>query len=187
MCEVSFGTTCNFEKRGYRFSHLHKTSPTLCAISVGPSRKNPSRICGSNEAKSETLQRATHMLLRGAVNTQNRVVTLNFKRELTVTGVCVAQGLLGVQADANVSSAGGGGAVTGACPLVVAATAAHRALRPGRPAGPSTFHCNTHTHTQSYISLSCLCVWCKAAWKPFNTEILHSVRKGNPGFISVSI
>lgn len=49
----------------------------------------------------------------------------NFMQDLTVTSVCVAQGLLGVQADANVSSVGGGGAATGAGPLVVAATAAH--------------------------------------------------------------
>lgn len=55
---------------------------------------------------------------------------------LTFAGVCVAQGLLGVQAQADLPPAGGRRAVAGARALVVTAAASHRALGPGRPAGP---------------------------------------------------
>lgn len=63
---------------------------------------------------------------------------------LTVAGVSVAQGLLRVEPHADVPAVGRRGAGAGARALVVAAAAAHRALRPRRPAGPGAFHCDAH-------------------------------------------
>lgn len=59
----------------------------------------------------------------------------------TVAGVRVAQGLLGVESEADVAGVGGRRAAARARALVVSAAAARRALGPGRPAGPGAVDC----------------------------------------------
>lgn len=61
----------------------------------------------------------------------------------TLTCVCVAQRLLCVQADADVSSVSWGWVAAGAGALVVSAPTAGRALGPGGPAGPGAGHWHT--------------------------------------------
>lgn len=69
-------------------------------------------------------------------------------RLLTIAGVRVTQGLLGVQSDTDVPSVGRRRAGAGARALVVTAAANHGALRPRRPAGPGAFYCKTHNTKQ---------------------------------------
>lgn len=71
----------------------------------------------------------------------------------------VTQGLLGVEAQADVAAVGRRRAVARARALVVTAAAARRARGPGRPAGPGAVGCGEKTHVGGpleHLTGSCL-------------------------------
>lgn len=94
------------------------------------------------------------MNVKEYIHLKNRQKTTTGGRiSLTIAGVGVAQGFLCVETHADVATVGRRRAGAGARPLVVTAAAAHRALRPRRPAGPGAFHCDAKHQTEFGLNL----------------------------------